>query len=64
MLVQLSIDTLCGSLVLPAGLKVCMRVSGDRLSICFPTHFIICDDKDVSWTRLKETDGYVAIFPT
>lgn len=50
--------------MVPAGHKVCVWVgaSRGRVNICFPTHFIVCHDKDVNWTKLKETHRHVSIF--
>lgn len=36
--------------------------SGGRVSICLPTHFIVCAYKDVKWTQSKETDEKSSIF--
>ncbi len=55
---QMSVNTLRGSMI-PAAQRLFIWVggaSGGRVSICLPTHFILCDDEEVNWTRSKETD--------
>lgn len=60
-MLQMSMNTLHGSHAAQK-LFIWLVAAGARVNICLPTHFLLCDDKHINWTSLKDTDGDVFIF--